>query len=249
MKRLLASLTIFIFFSCSKEIEPKQENVLPEKCFEVLPNYEKRSTGITPMDEMKIAPGAINVLYLDFDGDSVKNTPWNWLGDMYMEGSGLTAIQQQQILDSVRKDFAQFNVIVTTNKSFFDMAENGRKQQVLITQTWEWYGAVGGVSYVNSFTWDSPAPCFVFSSLFNYNQKKIMESISHELGHTLSLRHQSTYDINGTKINEYNSGNALEAPIMGVSFYAQRGIWWKGLDQYGGIQDDVQMIKTTLSNK
>jgi hypothetical protein len=57
----------------------------------------------------------------------------------------------------------------------------------------------------------------------------LAENAAHEVGHSFGLFHQSTYDGN-VRIQEYNTNNdsTEKAPIMGLSRFANRGLWWNG---------------------
>jgi hypothetical protein len=119
--------------------------------------------------------------------------------------------------------------------------------RVVITESWEWFGQAGGAAFIGSFTWGNNAPCFVFSSLLNYNEKNIGEAISHEAGHTFGLLHQASY--NGTTlISQYNPGNGSGeigwAPIMGVGYYQNLTLWHNGPTPsgYNSYQDDAAII-------
>ena len=69
------------------------------------------------------------------------------------------------------------------------------------------------------------------------------ECAAHEAGHGFGLQHQSSYDLNGMRIAEYNHGNAMMAPIMGGSYSAARGLWWNGPTTSAAfLQDDVSII-------
>jgi hypothetical protein len=104
------------------------------------------------------------------------------------------------------------------------------------------------VAYINSYSWGDNTPCFVFTALLNYNSKQIAEAASHEVGHTLGLRHQSAYDAYCNKTSEYNSGNGSGeigwAPIMGVGYYRNMTLWNYGANPYGcnAYQDDLSII-------
>lgn len=71
---------------------------------------------------------------------------------------------------------------------------------------------------------------------------------SHEIGHTLGLRHQSSYDAVCNKTSEYNSGNGSGeigwAPIMGVGYYRNMTLWNYGANPFGctSLQDDLSII-------
>jgi hypothetical protein len=120
--------------------------------------------------------------------------------------------------------------------------------RVVITVTSDWYGSAGGVSFVNSFTWGDNTPCFVFSALLGYKTKNIAEAASHEAGHTLGLRHQSTYDANCVKTSDYNkgigTGELSWAPIMGVGYSRNLTTWYNGPSSLGctEFQNDLDVI-------
>jgi hypothetical protein len=68
--------------------------------------------------------------------------------------------------------------------------------------------------------------------MLGYSAKNCGEAGSHEAGHTLSLKHQSTWDASCAKTAEYNpglgSGVSSWAPIMGVGYYKNVTIWHTG---------------------
>jgi hypothetical protein len=185
------------------------------------------------------------VFYLQFTGTGVKNDYWNGGNYFYAEPSGLSSTEILNIVSSVRNDFKDFKVAVTTDSMTFRSA--GLRQRIIITQSYEWYGKVGGTSYVSSLFFSRETPAFVFSKALNYNQKYISEACSHEIGHTIGLYHQSLYDSSCSFLKEYNPGNSIVAPIMGVSYGAE-GVWWVGPNSFGclSIQDDYSIIKTNL---
>ncbi len=81
----------------------------------------------------------------------------------------------------------------------------------------DWYSATcgaGGVAYLNSFSWGTDEPTFVFpAQLGNGFPKYVWEAVSHEVGHTVGLSHD------GTATTGYYSGHGDWAPIMGVGYY------------------------------
>ena len=192
------------------------------------------------------------VVYLDFDGYYLLSTYWYGGNPIQLNSSMLTNAEIDSALKIVREDFKPFNVLITTDSTIYAAADKLKRQRVVITESWEWYGKVGGVSYVGSLFWGLEIPAFVFSSLLKYNPKFSAECISHEIGHTIGLYHQSSYDANCNLINEYNAGDRLGsgsfisiyAPIMGVSINAQYGVWWVGANSFGcnSIQNDTAVI-------
>jgi hypothetical protein len=191
------------------------------------------------------------VIFLDFDGHNV-NTPYYNNGvPFYATPSGLSSVEINNIVDSVRKDYEQFTPIaITTDSNVYNAASLVRRQRVIITQYNEWYGSAGGVAYIESIKWGLDVPCFIFSKALSYNQKRIFESISHEAGHTLGLYHQSRCD-GTTFISEYNpgsgTGSTSRAPIMGNS-NARIGYWWIGPNSFGcsNTQNDSLIIRNLV---
>lgn len=177
----------------------------------------------------------------------------------------------------VAEKYAAFDINVTTidpavaagqagtdiaRQAYYDSAP--RLMHTVVGGTGTWYGSAGttGVSGIrtdqNTYTtgWNNGAgkgfhTNWAFSGQVGSNLKALGEIASHENGHGLGLSHQS--DFSGTKlVNEYStnnnvSGNGSYAPVMGASYYSQRGTWRVGTsDQSGPVaQNDVQTI---LSN-
>ena len=93
----------------------------------------------------------------------------------------------------------------------------------------------------------------------------IAEAAAHENGHAFGLQHQSDYGPSGTKVQEYStnpatisdtgvgssaSGNNTVSPIMGASYYAQRGVWRVGKSAASStsVQNDVAVIAGNSGN-
>src|SRR5947207_3604695 len=193
-------------------------------------------------------PSATPTIYLDFDGQTVSGTSWNVNGPIYCGASGLSSAQMTEIFNRVSEDYRPFTVNVTTDSTKYLNAPANKRMRVIITVTSDWYGSAGGVSFVNSFSWGDNTPCFVFSALLGYNTKNIAEASAHEAGHTLGLRHQSSYDANCVKISEYNggqgSGETSWAPIMGVGYARNLTTWYNGQSTLGCniYQNDLDVI-------
>lgn len=189
------------------------------------------------------------VILLDFDGAVVRGTSWNYAGDITAGPANLTEAEQLVILNNTIEDYAQFNVIVTRDVSVYNAAPATKRTWCIITETNEWYGSnAGGVAFVGSMTTGAGTPCWIFSKLLGYNTKYIQEAVSHEVGHTIGLRHQAVWDANCVLINSYNQGANGEAPIMGVGYYQPDVHWWIGPTSEGcrTIQDDVKIITSVL---
>lgn len=193
-------------------------------------------------------PSAEATVYLDFDGHQVNGTSWNSNGPINCGGSNLNNTQITEIFNRISEDYRPFNINITTDSTRYWSAPDYKRMRVILTVTSDWYGAAGGVSFVNSFSWGDNTPAFVFTALLNYNTKNIAEAAAHEIGHTLGLRHQSSYDGNCARVAEYNagigSGEIGWAPIMGVGYYRNFTLWNNGANPYGctSYQDDLGII-------
>lgn len=197
----------------------------------------------------------VPTIYLDFDGQTVSGTSWNALGDIYCAPSGMTTDQITEAFNRVAEDYRPFTVNITTDSTKYWSAPYNKRMRVIITVTYEWYdNTAGGTSFVNSFIRGDNTPCFVFSSLLGVNNtKKIAEAAAHEAGHTLGLRHQSTYDAGCNKTNEYNPGQGGGeigwAPIMGNSYTHNMSLWHSGPNSNGCnvIQNDLSIITSAVN--
>ncbi len=194
-------------------------------------------------------PSAAPVIFLDFDGQYVSGTIWNMTGPFTCNPSGLNDAQITEIFNRVAEDYRPFNINITTSQTKYNAAPYNKRMRVIITTSYEWYSSgVGGVANINSFTSGDAAPCFVFSSLFNFNIKNIAEAVSHEAGHTLGLRHQSSYDASCMKVSDYNWGQGTGeigwAPIMGAGYDQNMTLWNNGPNSLGCnvIQSDLSVI-------
>ena len=192
-------------------------------------------------------PGAVAVAYLDMDGQVVSGT--SWAGGATITARGivgtLTDAQMLDVCRRVAEDFSPFNINVTTQESVFLAAPSDRRIRCIITPDNEWYGSAGGVAYLNSFTWTGDTPCWVFSDMLSNSPRYIAEASSHEIGHTLTLRHDGRLSPSEAYYQGHGTGEIGWAPIMGVGYYKLLVQWSKG--EYlsaNNTEDDLSRITT-----
>ena len=190
-------------------------------------------------------PGAAAVAYLDMDGETVSGTVWN--GGNTIAAGGIDGrfsdAAMIDVWERVAEDYAPFQINVTTDESEYLRADPSRRIRCIITPTNEWYGSSGGVAYVGSFTWTGDTPCWVFSDNLANSSRYIAEAVSHEIGHTLGLRHDGRTEPSESYYQGHGSGETSWAPIMGVGYYKKLVQWSKG--EYlnaNNTEDDLAII-------
>ncbi|MBX9680343.1 MAG: fibronectin type III domain-containing protein [Gemmataceae bacterium] len=205
---------------------------------------------LTSIPALNSNAGAAASLYLDFDGffEAAWGSFSNITTPVYDSDNDPTTFNDSEIAaikeiwQRVSEKFSPFNINVTTvlPTSF----ANGTALRAAIGGDGSWLGSrAGGVAYVDSYTNGIPNTVYVFPKSFsNGFAKDVAEAVAHEAGHAFGLGHQSAY--NGTtKTAEYNPGTAELAPILGNSYNAKRGVWWKGPTTTSTtIQDDLAIL-------
>ncbi|MEB3330974.1 MAG: bluetail domain-containing putative surface protein [Synechococcaceae cyanobacterium] len=210
-------------------------------------------------------PKASKTIYLDFNGHTTSGTYWNdsTMGASFYSpaydidgnpGSFSTEeqIRIQQIWQRVTNDYAGLDVNVTTQAPPTDWLIKSSSSdpnygvRVVITSYGPSSSTAGGIAYINSFTWNTDTPAFVY----NTSVLGVSEAISHEAGHTLGLSHD------GTSTTSYYQGHGIGetgwASIMGVGYYKNVTTWDDGTfygstnntssANYGRGPDDLAII-------
>jgi uncharacterized protein YdeI (BOF family) len=212
-------------------------------------------------------PEAPKKIYLDFDGEEVRNSSWNYrtyhngynTGEVidappYSTDGNLGSFSSsertriREIWARVAEDFRPFYVDVTTIEPPEELFTAGNQAiRVLIstnvdaTTGEQWYPVAGGVAYLRSWTYRTDTPVWVFENhLGNGNEKYVAEAASHEVGHAYNLRH----DGNGGSAyyRGHGSGEAGWAPLMGVGYYRRLSQWSQG-EYTGANQDEDDLAK------
>lgn len=184
-------------------------------------------------------PGSKKVVYLNFQGGTVTFPPAN-LSTTYppfdTDGDpttfGATEQQQiQEIFQRVAEDFAPFDIDVTTQKpsqdalARYNAADDTYGVEVFITKDVLGYG-VGGQAPIGTFDsilstdmtyamFEYNDSAYVYSDNLGYDIPTIAMSVSHEVGHTLGLHHQSWLSPAGNYYEYWpGDGRTNFVPIM-----------------------------------
>lgn len=250
-----------IFYACS----PAQANPVAAAA----PVVSKAAVPVSPFPEGLIfhsRPGAPNVIYLNFTGETVTGTVWNteisrtsipavafsFDTDLAtFSDAEQTAIKR--IWLRVAEDYSPFNVDVTTERP---ATLGTRVAMALITRTTDSNGAAnpysdsGGVAYVNVFGTTGYAyyrPAWIYHNNLANSESYIAEAAAHEVGHNMGLSHDGKTD--GTEYyGGHGSGDISWGPIMGTGYDRHVSQWSKG-EYYlaNNTQDDLAIIAGKLT--
>ncbi|MBP80285.1 MAG: hypothetical protein CL926_13575 [Deltaproteobacteria bacterium] len=179
-------------------------------------------------------PGAPTVIYCNFDGEVVNQPYWSYSTIDAMP-SGLSSGEVEEILKLVAEDFAPFDVNVTNDRSVYDSTPSHKRVMCISTPTDTAAPNSGGIAGIGTFIYDLVC--------WDFNLRG--DTISHEVGHTLSLYHHGDSTQNSP---EYHDGHSSESrdwgPIMGAAFDAEMAQWSDGnyTSATNSNQDDLYLI-------
>lgn len=203
---------------------------------------------------LETRPGATKTIYLDFDGHHSVNNAWNH--DIMFEPydrdgdpfnfSVAELIEIQRLFQNVAEDFLPFDVNVTTkDPGLAALTKSNSNDQTfgirsVHTQAKDGFGdGIGGVAFLNSFDSSRDDPCFSFNKGVNNGAM----TQSHEIGHTLGLRHDGLNNQSYHPGTGNNNDPTSWGPIMGAPFGKNVVHWSKG--EYTGAnntEDDLAII-------
>ncbi|GAA2017348.1 hypothetical protein [Nocardioides kribbensis] len=210
-------------------------------------------------------PGSRRTIYLDVDGGTVAGTAWNDASfpdgavtgyDLDGDPSTFSPAERavvQVVWQRVAEDFAPFDVDVTTEAPAPGRIDrSGEADQeygtvAMITGDPRAHAAIcgdpgcTGVAYLDVFDATRSharyQPAWAFTAYYD-DVASIAETVSHEVGHTLSLHHD------GWGTEDYYGGHGLWGPIMGST--GRPVVQWSQGSYAGATttEDDLALIAT-----
>ena len=207
-----------------------------EQALEAVEALEAIPPASSVVFKLQSFPSATSTAYLDFDGQLVFGTSWVGGDSINAVAGNFTEAEIQGIFDLVSEDYRGFNINITTDIEVFNKAPKASRMRCIFTPTKTAAPTAGGVAYVGSFTWGGDGtPCWVF----NTGVRGAGEAASHEIGHTLNLKH----DGRTTPKEDYFSGHANWGPIMGATYSKAIVQWSKGeYNSANNKEDDITII-------
>lgn len=210
------------------ELWPGKEVVCAGADLDGDPNTAPEADPSLDQNNLQSRPGAENVLYLDFNGETVTDSVWNtWensFQDIVAAPSGMSRDAIIAAWARAAEDWITFNVNVTTNRTIYNNTAWHSRAMIICTPTKQWYTegepGIGGVANIDGFNnaiLSSVGWCFNVN-----NYLTCAETISHEAGHLMGNTHSSWESPSGNEEVKYYEGHDTHsgirwAPIMGWS--------------------------------
>jgi len=206
-----------------------------------------RSMSAVVVPVLNSRPSAVATIYLDFDGEVVSETAWAGGATIEALPARMNAAQIEETWRRVASHFAVFDVNVTTDREVYEAAPLNRKTHCVITPTKTAAPTAGGVAYVGSFTFssDSFKICWTFQDQVPADAALIS---SHEIGHTLGLRHHGRVAAGDLPAEDYYRGHGTGetgwGPFMGSAYGKNLQQWSKGEYERANnsSQDDLAIM-------
>jgi len=193
------------------------------------------------LHSFKYAPATI---LLDFDGGTFDSEYWAKYNDgnhtFVLRGIDHDSVDEAAVWDAAAEYFRPFEINITTDKSYFSNQPENRRVRVVIGPD-PVFNTVSA-SAIKSFG-TAPIP-FVSIVSDATNIGRTAKTIAHEVGHTLGLFHDNSYNTSG--YNDYYSGGAW-GPIMGGYGYSITQ-WSRGEYKNAANREDDIGIVASVTN-
>ena len=195
-------------------------------------------------------PAAPATVFLDFDGQFVTGTVWNYNGDIAAAASGFSNDDITQMNNRVAEDYRPFNLNITTDSMAYWAAPVDKRMRIIVTPTYQWYGLAAGVAYVGSFTWGDNTPAWVFSACWATGLSGWPKPFLMKLATPLACSTRAYTMQNATKqpntILERERARLAGRLLWVPAYYQNHTTWHIGTSTVncGTIQNDFDIIST-----
>ncbi len=206
-------------------------------------------------------PDAEHVLYLDFDGHTTTGTIWNSQYNINTivsppfsldaDPDTFSELERDRIFAAwleVAEDFAPFDINVTTiEPDLEDLRNTGGSDtrwgaRAVVTNDTFANCSCGGHAYLSTFASSVDTPTFVYNKTLN----SLGETVSHEVGHMLNLRHDG--NASQTYYPGHGSGEISWGVLMGAAF-GENVTQWNNGDYVGAnnTENDLAIITSSTN--
>ena len=231
---------------CATPLRSRASRGMPPRRDQPIRAASAQSISPAQVPVLNTRPGAPDVIYMDFDGETVSGTAWAGGATIVAQPSTLSAPQIGEAIARMERDFEIFNVNITTQRSVFEAAQMDSRVHCIVTPTDTVDPKAGGIAWTGSFSDSEPAwkICWVFEQ---DTAKDCAEVASHEVGHTLGLSHDGLLASGSLPADDYYDGTGAGetgwAPIMGIGYYQALTQWSKGeYPRANNTEDDLAII-------
>lgn len=176
-------------------------------------------SGFMNLESKSDAPG---VVLIDVDGHTL-NEPW-WTGQFgiqNMPAVNLSDNERYAIYLTIKEDFAPINVNVTLSESVFNSYPTDMRTRVIVSNQ-SFTPSSTGYARIGGFDNQTSSVCFINDFSSNNLAYKVAEVCSHEVGHSLGLRHDGAVGSNATDYYRgHGNGTILSrlwGPLMGSTY-------------------------------
>ena len=178
-------------------------------------------------------------------------------GNRICPAPSLTQAQKDRVVEQVNEDFSPFSIRVTTDYQEFLNYPFAQKLIHIITTTPQVIGqgsGTGGVApFIGIGTLMPSNPSFSFATALGNDPFYVANVVSHEVGHTLGLAHQSLYNDSCSLLTEYHpnigTGPLSFSIIMGYATDPGISNWYSqecSHPTYGTPLHDFEVISSQV---
>ena len=190
------------------------------------------------------ADGAGLKIFLDFDGYN-SDIPFDMTVAQGGDANGATFNPKEQtVIYNAWRDIVSYYAMYDVNVTTVQPPVGGTNPAFVWQRITD--SVSGGAAYVGAIN-NSQSNGWTDDS----NAISRTSGIAHEIGHQLNLQHQSDWNNDATKLNEYTNGYAAHGSIIGIDYGQEVHKWWYGRNSTSAttFQNDLNVSAAYIKSK